>query len=97
MWISDRDKDRYNPTPREMRRAVSLFKVLSHPDRVRLACSLGDGRITTQKQLVEEFGWPQSTAARHIIALRNAGLVSAERDGSEVLLRMANPIVLDLL
>jgi DNA-binding transcriptional ArsR family regulator len=86
-----------NPTPAEMARAVGLFKVLSHPDRLRLACALGDGHTTTQKELVEEFGWPQSTAARHIAALRNAGLVTAERDGSEVLLRLGNPVALHLL
>lgn len=85
------------PTPAETRRAVGLFKVLSHPDRLRLACALGDGRVTTQKELVEEFGWPQSTAARHVAALRAAGLITAERDGTEVLLRMGNPVALHLL
>jgi DNA-binding transcriptional ArsR family regulator len=84
-------------SPAEMERAVELFKVLSHPDRLRLACALGDGRVTTQKELVEEFGWPQSTAARHIAALRAAGLVTAERDGAEVLLRLGNPVALHLL
>ncbi|GMV06419.1 MAG: hypothetical protein AMXMBFR53_26950 [Gemmatimonadota bacterium] len=84
-------------TPAEMRRAVALFKVLSHPDRLRLACALGDGRVTTQKELVEEFGWPQSTAARHVSALRSAGLVAAERDGAEVHLRLGNPVALHLL
>lgn len=84
-------------TPAEMERAVGLFKVLSHPDRLRLACALGDGRVTTQKELVEEFGWPQSTAARHVGALRGAGLVSAERDGTEVRLRLGNPVALHLL
>jgi len=84
-------------TPAEMRRAVALFKVLSHPDRLRLACALGDGRVTTQKELVEEFGWPQSTAARHLAALRSAGLVTAERDGAEVHLRLGNPVALHLL
>ncbi len=83
--------------PREMRRAVALFKVLSHPDRLRLACFLGDGRVTTQKELMEEFGWPQSTAARHIAALRRAGLVAAERDGAEVHLRLGNPVALHLV
>lgn len=87
----------FGPTPADMVRALALFKVLSHPDRLRLACALGDGRTTTQKELVEEFGWPQSTAARHVAALRNAGLVIAERDGAEVLLRMGNPITLHLL
>ena len=84
-------------TPAEMGRAVNLFKVLSHPDRLRLACALGDGRVTTQKELVEEFGWPQSTAARHISALRGAGLITAERDGTEVHLRLGNPVALHLL
>ncbi len=84
-------------TPDEMGRAVGLFKVLSHPDRLRLACALGDGRVTTQKQLVEEFGWPQSTAARHVAALRNAGLITAERDGTEVHLRLGTPVALHLV
>ena len=84
-------------TPAEMDRAVGLFKVLSHPDRLRLACALGDGRVTTQKELVEEFGWPQSTAARHVAALRSAGLITAERDGTEIHLRLGNPVALHLL
>ena len=77
--------------------ASVLFKVLSHPDRLRLACALGDGRTTTQRQLVEEFGWPQSTTARHLAALRSAGLVTAERDGQEILLRLGSPVALHLL
>ena len=80
-----------------MEQAVTLFKVLSHPDRLRLACALGDGRVTTQKELVEEFGWPQSTAARHVGALRSAGLITAERDGTEVHLRLGSPVALHLL
>lgn len=84
-------------TPADMERAVGLFKVLSHPDRLRLACALGDGRVTTQRDLVEEFRWPQSTAARHVGALRRAGLVRAERDGNEVHLRLGNPVALHLL
>jgi len=71
--------------------------VLSHPDRLRLAYALGDGRVTTQKELVEEFGWPQSTAARHVAALRSAGLITAERDGTEIHLRLGNPVALHLL
>ena len=89
--------DLQRATPEEMARAIWLFKVLSHPDRLRLACALGDGRVTTQRELVKEFGWPQSTAARHIGALRSAGLVTAERDGVEVLLRLGNPVALHLL
>ena len=84
-------------TPRERARAVELLKVLSHPDRLRLACALGDGRVATQKELMEEFGWPQSTAARHIAALRAAGLLAAERNGAEVHLHLGNPVALHML
>jgi ArsR family transcriptional regulator len=84
-------------SPEERRRAVTLFKVLSHPERLRLVCHLGDGHVTTQKELVEELDWPQSTAARHVAALRDAGLVAAERDGTEIRLTMATPVALRLL
>lgn len=77
--------------------AVDLFKVLAHPDRLRIACALGDGRVTTQKALMQEFGWPQSTAARHLTILRNRGLVASERDGTEVLLRMGEPLALNVM
>jgi len=46
---------------------------------------------------VEEFDWPQSTAARHVAALRAAGLIAAERDGAEIRLSMATPVALQLL
>ncbi len=92
-----RDGDPSTVTDAEVRRAVDLFKVLAHPDRLRLACALGDGRVTTQKALMEEFGWPQSTTARHLALLRNAGLIAAERDGAEVRLRLGDPVVLDLM
>lgn len=88
---------RHDVSSADVRRAARLFKVLSHPDRLRLACRIGDGRPTTQKELIGEFGWSQPTAARHIAALRSAGLVAAERNGSEVRLRLGEEIGLDLM
>lgn len=84
-------------TPAELDQAAELFKVLSHPDRLRLACFMGDGRVTTQRDLMEEFGWPQSTTARHLAALRRAGLVEAERQGPEVHLRLGAEVGLQLM
>jgi ArsR family transcriptional regulator len=81
----------------DVSKAANLFKVLSHPDRLRLACRVGEGRHTTQKQLIDEFGWSQPTTARHLAALRDAGLVAAERDGGEVLLRPGDEIGLQLM
>jgi ArsR family transcriptional regulator len=81
----------------DVRKAANLFKVLAHPDRLRLACRIGEGRQTTQKQLIDEFGWSQPTTARHLAALRDAGLVAAERSGGEVLLRPGDEIGLQLM
>lgn len=73
-----------DPTERELVQAAGVFKALSHPDRLRLACLLATRERATQKELVEELGWPQSTLARHVGALRERGLVVGTREGVEV-------------
>lgn len=85
------------PSEPDLDRAADLFKVLSHPDRLRLACYMGDGRVTTQRDLMETFGWPQSTTARHLTTLRRAGLVEGERQGAEVHLQLAADVGLRLM
>jgi len=80
--------DRSHATDKEILRASNLFKALAHPDRLKLICMLGDGRVTTQTALIKELGWPQPTVCRHVAALRRLGLVSARREGNEVFLRM---------
>ncbi len=59
---------------------------MSHPDRLRLTCLLAERAEATQHELVAELGWPQSTVARHLGVLRDRGLVTGRRQGSEVLL-----------
>jgi DNA-binding transcriptional ArsR family regulator len=84
-------------TELERKQAAELFKVLSHPHRLRLACLVGEKGVTTQRDLIQALGWPQSTMARYLADLRAAGLVAAERDGAEVLLTLGDPIGLHLL
>jgi DNA-binding transcriptional ArsR family regulator len=76
-----------NPSPGELKEAAQVFKALSHPDRLRLTCLLAERSHATQHELVEELGWPQSTVARHLGTLRDRGLVTGDRQGSEVLLQ----------
>ena len=84
-------------TPEDRKRAAHLFKVLSHPHRLRLACEVGHAGVTTQRDLIRVLGWPQSTVARHLSDLREAGLIEAEREGAEVLLTPGDPIGLHLM
>jgi ArsR family transcriptional regulator len=84
-------------SPQDARRLAGIFKVLSHPDRVRIACLLADGRMATQRELLEELHWPQSTLARHVATLRERGLIRAHRRGTELYLELATDLPSRLL
>jgi ArsR family transcriptional regulator len=81
----------------DIRRASRLFKALSHPARLQIACRLAEGAPATQKHLVAELGLPQSSLARHLTPLRDLGLVHARRRGPEVLLAVEDPLVRTLV
>jgi predicted transcriptional regulator len=81
-----------NTQIQDYRRAAGIFKALSHPGRVQVACLLMSGGPTTQKDLIDTLGWPQSTVARHVGALRAHGLIKATRHGTEVHLEMVEPV-----
>jgi ArsR family transcriptional regulator len=83
--------------PADIRRAAALFKALAHPGRLEIACRLAENGAKTQKQLIDELGWPQSTVARHLAPLRDLGLVEGERRGAEVLLEVRSPLVRTLV
>jgi len=86
-----------NPDPQDLRRAAEIFKVLSHPARLALACRIVDGEPTTQRELIAELGWPQSTMARHLAPLRQLGLIVGHRKGPEVVLAAGCPVTRDLM
>ena len=83
--------------PQDLKRAARVFKSLSHPGRLQIACLLGSGRFVTQRDLIEKLEWPQSTVARHVGALRAGGLVKARRCGAEVHLELVEPVAHELM
>jgi len=85
------------PSAADVHRATRVFKALAHPYRVRLACALADGHTATQKELLDEFGWPQSTMARHLAGMRDGGLIRAERKGNQVYLGLQGTVTPRLL
>ncbi len=76
----------------DIRRAAGIFKALSHPSRLKIVCLLFDGRYRTQKELVQELNWPQSTTARHLARLQDRGLVTSKRIGPEVHLELGSEV-----
>lgn len=85
------------PDRADLHRAARIFQGLAHPHRIQIACSLANGRAATQKELMEELGWPQSTMARHIAELRARGLVRGTRHGNQVYLELAGTVTPRLL
>lgn len=86
-----------NPDPQDLRRAAKIFKALSHPQRLRIVCMLTENSVTTEKDIIAEFGLPQSTVNRHLSVLKESGVVAANREGTRVLVELAGPVASQLM
>jgi DNA-binding transcriptional ArsR family regulator len=65
----------------------SVFKALSHPVRRRIIAMLRAGPMASGDIAAAfDMAWP--TVTGHLTALKDAGLVSAERDGSSIRYRL---------
>jgi len=95
--------ERYDSMPTPLRRdpediakAAQIFKALSHPGRLEIACRLAD-QNATQKEIVAAMGLPQSSVARLLAPLRELELISGERQGQEIELSVSNPVIRQLV
>ncbi|MGY5765365.1 ArsR/SmtB family transcription factor [Brachybacterium sp. DNPG3] len=77
-------------------RTAELFKALGHPVRLDLL-----RRIAQQPRpvgvLAQEAGLTQPLASQHLRALRQAGLVHGDREGREVVYRVADQHVVHVV
>jgi DNA-binding transcriptional ArsR family regulator len=77
---------------RAVRDVAGVFKALGHPARVRMVRELGGGEKCVC-DLVAAAGLGWSTVSRHLSVLREAGVVTDEKRGKQVIYRMALPCV----
>jgi len=72
----------------------TVFKALSHPDRRKLLSLLREGPQQAG-DLAKSFdaSWP--TMSRHLSVLKEAGLVTAERQGTVILYRINTTVLED--
>jgi len=82
--------------PEDIAKAAQIFKALSHPGRLEIACRLAD-QNATQKEIVAAMGLPQSSVARLLAPLRELELISGERQGQEIELSVSNPVIRQLV
>jgi ArsR family transcriptional regulator len=74
------------------RDVAGVFKALGHPARVRMVRELRGGEKCVC-DLVAAAGLGWSTVSRHLSVLREAGVVTDEKRGQQVIYRMALPCV----
>jgi|SRR5579872_78673 len=75
---------------------AELFKVLSHPTRIRILDALREGRLTVG-ELQQRLSAEQSTVSQHLAALRAKDLVEARREGTSVWYSVTDPAIWQLL
>lgn len=68
----------------------NLFLALSDKTRLRLLALMADGEVPVGF-LADRLGESQPKTSRHLAYLRNAGLVSARRDGKWIYYSIARP------
>jgi DNA-binding transcriptional ArsR family regulator len=74
----------------------TAFKALSDPTRRKILGLLGGGSKTVS-ELCEHFAITQPAVSRHLAVLREAGLVSAEREGQSVRYALDTTVVQDVV
>ncbi len=75
---------------------AQLFKLLAEPNRLHILCSMGM-ECRPVSAIVADTGLTQTNVSFHLRALREAGLVKAERHGAFVFYCLYDTRLLELL
>lgn len=75
---------------------ASKLKVMGHPVRLQILDMLRHGEICVC-HIETALGKRQAYISQHLMTLRDAGLVSARRDGLQVYYRLSDDMAADML
>lgn len=74
-----------------------LVKAIAHPTRLKILHLLDEGGPRCVCELIPALGLDQSNVSQHLSLLRQAGVLTAQRDGARVVYSLANPKVAGVL
>jgi DNA-binding transcriptional ArsR family regulator len=77
---------------REYNEEAEILKVLGHPIRLKIAAGLCTKECNV-KNIWECLGLPQATVSQHLALLKNKGIITGKREGTEVHYSVTNPLV----
>ncbi len=72
---------------------VKIFKALANPVRLRIVEKLKNGEQCVC-EILELFAIETSTLSRHLLVLKNAGIVADEKRGKNVYYSLKRPCIL---
>ncbi len=79
----------------ELEARSRIMKALASPVRLRIVDELSRGeRCVCELQPL--FSQDKSTLSRHIVVLRNVGIISERRDGVRIILKLETPCILNV-
>ena len=74
----------------------NICQAVSEPKRIQILYALSDHPYHVTA-LAEALQTPQPTISRHLALLRQRSMVLAEREGTTVIYRLADPRIIDIL
>jgi DNA-binding transcriptional ArsR family regulator len=80
----------------EADRISAALKVLAHPDRMLLLCTLSQGEMCVQ-ELEEELDLHQPSLSQQLGVLRTEGVVATRKEGKNVFYSVADPALMQIL
>jgi len=67
-----------------MEKYAEIFKALAHPIRLKIVCGLIKKKECNVSIMVEKLELPQPTVSQHLNILKNAGIISGYRKGTQI-------------
>ena len=83
-------------TRKELLKSAHILSLLGQPNRLQIALALGEHEACVC-HLEACMGIRQATISQHLMALRDAGLVTTNRDGKNIFYRLARPDILTII
>lgn len=77
-------------------RASRALKAMSHPLRLKILCTLGEGEVSVQ-DIVDNVGTSQSNISQHLAILRDKDILATRKEANRVYYKVSDPRLLQLI
>lgn len=75
-----------------MENYAEIFKALAHPIRLKIVCGLAKKDECNVSTMVEKLGIAQPLVSQHLNILKNAGIITGYKKGTQICYKVTNDI-----